>query len=358
MILDVVKVFIPTAVSFLLGIALSPLLTHYLYRYRMWKKSGGKIDYAGKEAVIFNSLHKETESGTPRLGGIIVWGSAALTVILFWLLARILPTDSFLKLDFLSRSQTWLPLFTLCLGAVIGLVDDLFEIRGGQANAGQISGGLSLSIRLTAVTLISLFVGWWFYVKLGMDTVVLPGGYTLDFGPFFILFFVLTTLFLYAGGIIDGIDGLAGGIFASIFSAYAVIAFYQSEINLAAFCATVTGALLAFLWFNIPPARFYMSETGTMGLTITIAVVAFLTEKGGAYGVAALPLIALPLVLTVLSVILQVWSKRLRGKKIFLVAPLHHHFEALGWPGYKVTMRYWVIGIISAVMGVIVALLP
>jgi len=122
MILDVVKVFIPTAVSFLLGIALSPLLTHYLYRYRMWKKSGGKIDYAGKEAVIFNSLHKETESGTPRLGGIIVWGSAALTVILFWLLARILPTDSFLKLDFLSRSQTWLPLFTLCLGAVIGLV--------------------------------------------------------------------------------------------------------------------------------------------------------------------------------------------------------------------------------------------
>jgi phospho-N-acetylmuramoyl-pentapeptide-transferase len=137
-----------------------------------------------------------------------------------------------------------------------------------------------------------------------------------------------------------------------------VIAFYQSEINLAAFSATLTGAILAFLWFNIPPARFYMSETGTMGLTITIASIAFLTdEKGGGHGVLALPLIALPLIITVFSVILQLLSKKIRGKKLFLVAPLHHHFEALGWPGYKVVMRYWVISIICALLGVIIALI-
>ncbi len=275
-----------------------------------------------------------------------------------WGLARLFPIDYFIKLDFLSRSQTWLPLFTLVAGSLIGLVDDLFEIRGGGAGK-QPSGGLSLSVRLFLVSAISLFVAWWFYEKLDVHAISVPFFHQLDLGLFFIPFFVLVTLFLYAGGIIDGIDGLAGGIFASIFSAYAVIAFYQNEINLAAFAATISGAILAFLWFNIPPARFYMSETGTMGLTLTLSVIAFFTDqKGGGYGVVALPLIAFPLVLTVGSAILQVASKRFRkGKKVFLVAPLHHHFEALGWPSYKVTMRYWIIGIVCAVVGVIIALL-
>ncbi len=359
MVSDIVKVFIPTALAFLLGIALTPILTHYLYKYRMWKKVGGKRDYSGNETVIFNSLHKEGEIATPRLGGVIIWGSATVVILTLWGLARLFPIDYFIKLDFLSRSQTWLPLFTLVAGSLIGLVDDLFEIRGGGGAGKQPSGGLSLSLRLFLVRAISLFVAWGFYEKLGVHAISVPFSHQLDLGLFFIPFFVLVTLFLYAGGIIDGIDGLAGGIFASIFSAYAIIAFYQSEINLAAFAATISGAILAFLWFNIPPARFYMSETGTMGLTITLAVIAFFTDqKGGGYGVVALPLIAFPLVLTVGSAILQVVSKRFRkGKKIFLVAPLHHHFEALGWPSYKVTMRYWIIGIVCALVGVIVALI-
>jgi phospho-N-acetylmuramoyl-pentapeptide-transferase len=163
---------------------------------------------------------------------------------------------------------------------------------------------------------------------------------------------------LYSGGVIDGIDGLAGGIFAAMFGAYAGIAFYQQQIDLAAFCATIAGAILAFLWFNIPPARYYMSETGTMGLTITLAVVAFMTDAlGDGYGVLVLPIIALPLVITVLSVVIQVLSKRFRGKKVFLVAPVHHHFEAIGWPAYKVTMRYWVLSVVLAILGMVVALI-
>jgi phospho-N-acetylmuramoyl-pentapeptide-transferase len=176
---------------------------------------------------------------------------------------------------------------------------------------------------------------------------------------FFIPIFILVTLAIYAGGVIDGIDGLSGGVFAAMFTAYAGIAFYQQQINLAAFCAMIVGAILAFLWFNIPPARFYMSETGTMGLTLTLAVVAFMTDAlGEGHGLLALPVVAFPLVITVCSDIIQLLSKKFRnGKKVFLVAPVHHHFEAIGWPGYKVTMRYWVISIIFAIVGLIVALI-
>ncbi len=158
---------------------------------------------------------------------------------------------------------------------------------------------------------------------------------------------------------IDGIDGLAGGVFAIAFSSYGVIAFYQQQINIASFCFALAGGILAFLWFNVPPARFYMSETGSMALTITLAVIAFMTDSlGKGYGVLVVPIIALPLMLTTASVIIQILSKKIRGgKKVFLVAPLHHHFEAKGWPAYKVTMRYWIISIVFGVIGIIIALL-
>ena len=176
-------------------------------------------------------------------------------------------------------------------------------------------------------------------------------------GPLVVPFFILVSLSLYASGVIDGIDGLSGGVFASIFASYTIIAFAQNQIDLAAFCAATVGGLLAFLWFNIPPARFYMSDTGTMGLTLALGSIAFMTDSlGGGVGVSVLPIIGALLVVTVASNIIQVISKRFFGKKVFRVAPLHHHFEAIGWPGYKVVMRYWVLSVVFAFAGVIIAL--
>ncbi len=355
MVADIVKVFAPATVAFLLGIAMTPVLTHYLYKHRAWKKKAGKVAPDGSATPIFNKLHESKEVGTPRMGGIVVWLSAALTITGFWVLAQIFPNDIFGKLDFLSRDQTWIPLFTLLTGALVGLADDLFEVSG---RGGYLAGGLSLKKRLGIVSLVAVFVGYWFYAKLGITSIALTHGSELPLGWLIVPVFVLITLALYASGVIDGIDGLSGGVFATIFSAYAIIAFSQQQINLAAFSAMLVGALLAFLWFNIPPARFYMSETGTMGLTVTLAVVAFMTDTlGGGVGVTVLPVIALPLVVTVCSVVIQLLSKKFRGKKVFLVAPLHHHFEAIGWPGYKVTMRYWVISVMCAIVGVILALI-
>jgi phospho-N-acetylmuramoyl-pentapeptide-transferase len=355
MIIDIVKVFTPAALAFFVGIGITPLLTHYLYTYKAWKKSGGKIAIDGSDAVEFNKLHKEKEVNTPRLGGIVIWASVFVTTLGIWLLAQLFPHTVTGKLDFLSRDQTWIPLFTLIFGALVGFVDDVYEIVGTRSYK---AGGLSLRVRLLIVGSVALFVAWWFFAKLEVFTINIPFNGELYLGWFIIPLFIITTLGLYASGVIDGIDGLSGGVFATIFAAYTGIAFYQQQINLAAFSATVVGAILAFLWFNIPPARFYMSETGTMGLTITLAVVAFMTDSlGGGNGVLVLPIVAFPLVVTVLSIIIQIVSKEFRGgKKVFLIAPLHHHFEAIGWPGYKVTMRYWVIGIIFALIGIIIAL--
>lgn len=358
MIIDIVKVFLPAVGAFVLGILITPILTNYLYSHQMWKKKAGKTALDGTEAVIFNELHKEKEINTPRMGGIVIWFSSAAVIIGIWLIARFFPNEITTKLDFLSRNQTWVPLATLLLGAFAGLIDDYLEIKGSKKE-GNKNGGLSLKKRLIIVSVIALLCAWWFYAKLDVVGIGLPFGFgEFYLGPLFILLFLATALFVYAGGVIDGLDGLAGGVFATMFAAYGGIAFYQQQIDLAAFCATIAGGILAFLWFNIPPARFYMSETGTMGLTITLTVVAFMTDRlGEGYGFLVLPVIALPLVVTVLSNILQVASKKIRGKKIFLVAPLHHHFEAIGWPAYKVTMRYWIFSLICAILGITLALI-
>ena len=355
MLVDVIKVVLPAALAFAIGIALTPLLSRELYRRRAWKKSARSRALDGTDAPVFNALHREREVGVPRMGGVIIWLSSLITIGGIWLAAKFFPNDTLAKLDFLSRNQTWIPLMTLVAGGLVGLIDDFLEVAG---KGSHVAGGLSLRKRLLVVAAIAAFVGWWFFAKLDVSAIGLFGGATLSIGALIVPLFVLVALALYAGGIIDGIDGLAGGVFASIFLSYAGIAFAQGQVNLAAFCATVAGAILAFLWFNIPPARFYMSETGTMGLTMTLAVVAFMTDTlGGGHGLIALPVIAALLLVTVASVVLQLLSKKFRGKKLFRIAPLHHHFEAVGWPPYKVAMRYFVLGIIFALTGLIFALL-
>ncbi len=353
--IDLIKVILPSIVAFIVGIVTTPILTKYLYKYKAWKKKVKTVGLNGGATPIFNSLHAEREVSTPRMGGIIIWSSVFITTVLFWVFAQFFD-GTFSKLDFLSRDQTWIPLFVLIFGAFVGLVDDILEIRGA---GGNYAGGLSLKKRLFLVGIISFLVSLWFYYKLEVNTINLPFFSGFNLGLYFIPIFMLVVLLIYSGGIIDGIDGLSGGVFASIFGAYALIAFFQNQINLAAFCTVVIGAILAFLWFNIPPARFYMSETGSMALTITIAVIAFMTDKlGDGRGVSVLPIIALPLIVTTMSVVIQVLSKKFRNsKKVFLIAPLHHHFEAIGWPASKVTMRYWVVSLVCAVFGVIFALI-
>lgn len=347
---DTLIVFLPATLAFLIGVGLTPFLTHVLYQRRMWKQKAGKVALDGTEATVFNELHQSREVGVPRFGGIVVWASVLLTADLLSILARFYP-ETFFDLAFISRAQTWVPLAAFAAGAFVGFLDDYFEVRRGL--------GLRLRVRLALVAAVAALCAWWFYAKLDVSSVtMLFLDAPVELGLLFIPFFVLVALFIYAGGVIDGLDGLAGGIFASIFAAYAGIAFFQNQLDIAGLCAAIAGGLLAFLWFNIPPARFYLSETGSMALTLALVVVAFLTDTlGEGRGLAVLPIIALPLVATVGSNVLQIFWKRAFGRKLFRVAPLHHHFEALGWPASKVVMRYWVVGVVAALIGLSIALL-
>ncbi|OGZ63381.1 MAG: hypothetical protein A2998_01405 [Candidatus Staskawiczbacteria bacterium RIFCSPLOWO2_01_FULL_37_25b] len=346
---SVIKIFTLASLASAIAILWCPLLTNFLYKHKLWKKSAREKAITGEDAVVFNSLHKEKEVSTPRMGGLLIWITILIVIFLFFLISLIFPGSPLAQFNFLSRSQTWLPLFTLIVASTLGLADDILQIYG---KGKYIGGGLSLKKRLLVVVLIGLVGSVWFYQKLGWDVVYIPFLGDVSIGFWYIPLFIIVMLACWSGGVIDGLDGLAGGTFASIFGAFTIIAFSQGKIDLASFSAVICGTLFAFLWFNIPPARFYMGETGMLGLTSVLAVVAFLTDS-----VYVLPIIAGLLVIEVLSVLLQLFSKKFRHKKVFLSTPIHHHFEALGWPSYKVTMRFWIIGIVLAIIGVAIRLL-
>jgi phospho-N-acetylmuramoyl-pentapeptide-transferase len=346
--INVIKIFTLGAVAFILAFWLTPILTHFLYKYHLWRKEIRTKSIDNKELFFFKKFHSQKEVHVPRFGGLLVWISVLVLAIIFFLLSF---TDIwwFKKLNFLSRSQTWLPLFALIAASLVGLLDDVLQVfKKGR----YIGGGLALKYRLILVASIGLIGGWWFYYKLGFQTIHIPGNGDFFFGLWYIPVFILVMLATYSGGVIDGLDGLAGGSFGIMFAAFGSIALFQNQIDLAAFCIAITGAILAFLWFNIPPARFYMGETGILGLCAALTVVAFLTDS-----VLVLPIIGFLLVIEAGSVIIQLLSKKFRKKKILLAAPIHHHFEAKGWPHYKITMRFWVIGIVMAIIGVAIRLL-
>lgn len=345
----IIKILIPATLAFIIGILITPLITHYLYKYKVWKKTGGKKTITGEDAVEFNRLKGEDETKTPRMGGIVIWGSVLLTVALLAVLGTLFENSIFAQLDFFSRQQTWIPITTLILGAAFGFLNDFYDVTHRQS-------GVSLKVRIVLISILSGLVGWWFYTKLGVDSIGIPFDGALYIGWLIIPVFILLTNALYASGVIDGIDGLSGGVFASVFISYAGVAVIQSQFDIAALCATIAGATLAFLWFNIPPARFWMTETGTMSLTLTLAVIVFMTDSlGDGHGISLLFIIGLPLIATVVSNVLQVSYRKATGKKLLRIAPLHHHFEAIGWPSHKVTMRYWIISIICAILGIILA---
>lgn len=347
--MDILKIIFPTVLTFFIGISITPFFSRYFYRYKMWKKLP-RTDANTSE--IFNNIHNtEREISTPRVGGIIVWVSVLFTVCIIYLLFLIFPSDLTEKLNFFSRSQTLVPLGTFFFAAFIGLADDLLHIYGHGRFAQDAL--VYRKIKIILVTLIGIIISFWFYYKLDYSSIRIPFNGNWELGIWFIPFFIMVMLATFSTSIIDGIDGLAGGVLASIFTAYAVIAFVNNQIDISALSGAIAGAILAFLWFNVPPARFYMGETGMLALTVVLCVIAFLTDS-----VLLLPIIALPLVATSLSVIIQIFSYKYFNKhRVFKVTPLHHHFQALGWPREKVVMRYWIVSVISTFVGVILVLI-
>lgn len=346
--IDVIKIFNLGALSFVVAFLLTPILAYFLFKYKLWRKDVRTKSIDGKELVYFKQFHSNKEVRVPRFGGLLIWLSVLILIFGFYLLS-FLDIWWLKKINFLSRSQTWLPLFALVVASLIGLSDDILQvIRKGR----YIAGGLALKWRLLMVSLIGLVGGWWFYYKLGYETIHIPGNGDILLGFWYIPLFIIVMLAVYSGGVIDGLDGLGGGAFGIIFAAFGGIALFNGQVDLAAFCVAIVGAILAFLWFNIPPARFYMGETGALGLCCALTVVAFLTDS-----ILVLPIIGFLLVIEAGSVILQLLWKKIFKKKLFLASPIHHHFEAKGWPDYKITMRFWIIGVVMAIVGVAIRLL-
>ena len=338
-----IKILGFASAAFVFAVLATPTLTHFLYKYRL-----GKQIRSEESAPIFAGLHKK-KSGTPTMGGILIWGTVLIFALMFFLLSLIFPESIFGKLNFLTREQTYLPLGILILAAFFGLIDDLF----GVLKIGPRGGGLNMKHRILLFTAVASVGAWWFYFKLGWDIFRIPflGDFSIGFWyiPIFIFIIVATS---FSVNETDGLDGLAGGVLTSAFASYVFIALVQGKAELAVFNAVIVGALVAFLWFNVYPARFFMGDTGSMSLGVTLGVMAMLTNTA-----LLLPFFGFILMIESLSVIFQLLSKKIRGRKIWQSTPIHHHFEAIGWPETKITMRFWIISGITSAIGLIVFVL-
>lgn len=343
-----------TVGGFMLVAVLTPYYHRLLIRHGLRKQLREKAS-DGTLAVIFRKLHKEKE-GTPTMGGVLIW----LTVALIVLLSPIAQWLGITRFSLLNRNETYLPLFTLISCGLLGLVDDYLNIRG------TVSKGLRLKPKFFWLTLFGLLGGLWFNVKLGYDFIHVPGlgdlrlpGELALFGGavtvnilYILIFAFIIVATANAVNFTDGLDGLAGGLIVTAFLGFGIIAYFQGLIILTALCALIVGTTLAFLWFNIPPALFYMGDTGALALGATLGVIAMLTNS-----MLLLPFIAFVFIIEVVSSLLQMVWKRWFGKKLFLIAPLHHHLEARGWPEEKVVMRFWILGGFMAGVGVLLGFL-
>ncbi len=351
-VVNVFKILTTGILSFFIAFLFTPFWTHILYKYKIGIKIKKK-SVSGDKLKVISKLHAK-KNGTPTMGGVIVWFSVLIFIFcshyIFPFFAIAFNTNFIARLDFLSRSQTWLPLFALVFAGILGLMDDYMSIKGIGKNKG---GGMRFTVRAMWLTIISSFGAWWFYAKLGWDTIHIPAYGDISIGFWYIPLFIFVILFsAFSSNETDGLDGLNGGILLAAFSAFSLIAFFQNKVNLAAFCVAISGALLAFLWFNIYPARFFMGDTGAMSLGATLGVVALLTNS-----VLVLFVIVFIYLLETGSAGIQILSKKYFGKKVFLAAPIHHHFEALGWPEPKIVMRAWIFTAITATIGVLIGII-
>ncbi len=332
---QLVEIFFLAFLGFVLSIVITPIYTTLAYKYAWWKKPRASA-VTGEVAKVFAQLHADKHRRMiPTMAGVVFLISVVIVTAIFNL----------------TREQTWLPLAAFVGGGVIGLIDDIINIRGTGAGVA----GLPSKIKFLLTTLIALIGGLYFYLKLDVTSIYVPGlSIPFEIGwlivPLFVLVVVSTT---NAVNFTDGLDGLAGGLAAIAFGNYAIIAFLEGRFGVAGFCMTMVGALLSYTWFNVYPARFFMGDSGSYALGTALGVVAIITDT-----ILLLPIIGAVFVAEAGSSVLQILSKKLRkGKKIFKIAPLHHHFEASGWPETKVTMRFWILGQVCGVLGIVLFLL-
>ncbi|HAZ16855.1 MAG: phospho-N-acetylmuramoyl-pentapeptide-transferase [Candidatus Jacksonbacteria bacterium RIFCSPLOWO2_02_FULL_43_9] len=334
---------IVTTLAFVIAMILTPLWTHVLYRWNLGKNIRNNGD-----TPVYSALH-EKKRGTPTMGGVLIWMTTIIVLFGLYGLSIVLPFEWVKQLNFLSRFETWLPAASLIAAACIGLADDVLDI----IKFGKQGIGIRFRYKLILYAGIAIVGALWFYYKLGWDVIRVPFFETIAIGWWYIplfLFVIIGTGF--AVNEIDGLDGLAGGTLLTAYAAYGAIAFAEGKIHLAMFCGVIAGALLAFLWFNIYPARFFMGDTGSMSLGVTLGIISMLTNYS-----LLLPVIGLLFVIEALSVIIQVVARKVFHKKVFAAAPIHHHFEAKGWPEPKIVMRFWVISAVTAVIGIVIALI-
>lgn len=327
---EITKLFLLSLLSFCIAVLLTPIYTSFAYRHKLWKQRR-TTSTTGEALTVINKLSTRKRT-VPTMAGLIMVGAITIVTLLF---------------NF-DRQQTWLPLAGLIGGGIVGFIDDLINVRG---RGGGVA-GLRAPIKFFMITAVALISSLFFYYKLGYTTIHLPYLGDLFLGWLLIPLFTLAVVSTSnAVNISDGLDGLAGGLLLSAYGAFGVIAALQGNYGIAAFCMTVAGSLLAYVWFNIPPARFFMGDVGSFSLGTALGVVAMLTDT-----LFLLPIIGLIFVLEAGSSLSQILSKKIFHRRIFIAAPLHHHLEASGWPKTKVTMRFWIIGQVCGIMGIVLAL--
>lgn len=326
------QTFILSVGAFVLAMLLTPVYTFVAYRFKFWKRQRTEST-TGEKLSVFTKLHAaKFKRNIPTMAGMVF--VLAIVIVTF-----------FFNLD---RRETWLPLAALAGGALVGLIDDIINICGG----GKGVAGLRSSFKFLMITGIGLVLGWFFFDRLDVTAVTVPFVGEWHLGWLIIPLFAFVVVATgNAVNISDGLDGLAGGLAAISFGSFGVIAIMQGNPLMAGFCFTVVGALLSYLWFNIHPARFFMGDVGSFALGTSLGVVAMLTDT-----LFILPIIGLVFVIEAGSSLIQIFSKRVFKRKIFISAPIHHHLEAIGWPETKVTMRFWVIAAVTSFVGVMVAL--
>jgi phospho-N-acetylmuramoyl-pentapeptide-transferase len=286
----------------------------------------------GKAFNVEGPASHSVKAGTPTMGGILIFATVLVVTLLF---------------NLVHGLSILLPFTVIAAAGAMGFVDDLGSLHGRRQH------GLSWRSKLALLAVLSLATGFVLFHWLGIDHVHVPWVGSVQLGAWIILLalpIILATTTAVA--ITDGMDSLLGSTAALAFAAYGIIAAFQGQTFLAAFCFTVVGSVLGFLWYNAYPARVFMGDSGALALGAALAVVALMTEQW-----LVLPIVGVIFVANALSDVIQIaYFKLTHGRRIFRMAPLHNHFELLGWPETMVVTRFWLIGAAGAMLGIAAAL--